>query len=93
MKVIIPPGTASATVELSIDAGVQMTVSAGKLTAAETVTFQLIEDGVVSPGDLYQDDEIRQLTATHNATRVLGPIDIQVTKSATALDVGVYAKG
>jgi len=93
MKVIIDPTTASDNVTLKIDSGVTMTVSAGKLAGAETVTFQLIEDGVSSYGDLYQDDEIQQLTATHNAIVIPGPIDIQVTKSATAAAVGVYAKG
>lgn len=93
MRVIIPPQTAAATVKLSIDAGVRMTISAGKLSAAEKVTFQLDEDGVVTPGDLYQDDVQRELTATHNATMVQGPIDIQVSKSVTAAAVGVYGKG
>lgn len=93
MKVIINPATGSAAVTLSIDSGVTMTVSAGKLAGAETVTFQLIEDGVGSYGDLYQNAELQQLTATHNAITIPGPIDIQVTKSATTLAVGVYAKG
>ena len=70
-----------------------MTVSAGKLAGAETVTFQLDEENVSSLGDLYQDGEIQQLTATHNAVTIPGPIDIQVTKSATAAAVGVFGKG
>jgi len=93
MKVIIDPDTASGIVKLEIDSGVRMTVSAGKLQGAETVTFQLIEDDVSPFGDLYQDDAIQQLTATHNAITIPGPIDIQVTKSTTAAAVGVYAKG
>lgn len=93
MKVLIPPGTAEATMELHLDAGVKMAVSSGKLAGAETVTFQLLEDDVVTPGDLYQDDVIRQLTATHNATIITGPIDLQVKKSITTLAVGVYGKG
>ncbi len=93
MKVLITPTTSVAIHKISIDAGIRMTVSAGKLTAAETVTFQLDEEGVVTFGNLYQDGEIRQLTATHNAITIPGPIDIQITKSTTAAAVGVYGKG
>jgi len=93
MKPIIAPVTGAATAKISIDAGIRLTVSAGKLTGAETVTFQLDEEGVSTLGDLYQDGSIRELTATHNAITIPGPIDLEVTKSVTAAAVGVYAKG
>lgn len=93
MKSIIAPTTSAATTKISINAGMRLTVSAGKLTGAETVTFQLDEDGVATLGDLYQDGNLRQLTATHNAITIPGPIDLEVTKSVTAAAVGVYAKG
>jgi len=93
MKEIIPAQTAAAAVVLNIGPNRRYTVSSGKLVAAEVVTFQLVEDGVVTPGDLYQDGVIRQLTATHNSMTIEGPIDIQVSKSVTAAAVGVYGKG
>ena len=93
MKPIIAPTTDAATIDISIDAGIRLTVSAGKLAGAEVVTFQLKEDDVSPFGDLYQDGEIRQLTATHNAVTIPGPIDLQVSKSATAAAVGVFTKG
>ena len=93
MKELIAPTTAAATHTISIDGGMRLTVSAGKLAGAEVVTFQLDEADVVTLGDLYQDGEIRQLTATHNAITIPGPIDIQISKSTTTAAVGVYAKG
>ena len=93
MKPLIAPQTGAKTAKISIDAGMRLTVSAGKLAGAEVVTFQLDEDDVSSIGDLYQDGEIRQLTATHNAITIPGPIDLQVSKSTTAAAVGVYTKG
>jgi hypothetical protein len=92
MKPIIDAQTAADTVTIKLDKGIY-TISAGKLAGAEVVTFQLEEEGVSSLGDLYQDDAIRQLTATHNAMTIQGPIDLQVSKSATAAAVGVYMKG
>lgn len=93
MKAIIEPTTSEITRFISIGQNIILTVSAGKLAGAETVTFQLDEEGVSTIGDLYQDGELRQLTATHNAIRIPGPIDLQVKKSATAAAVGVYSKG
>lgn len=93
MKILIEPQTIAATQMISIGASRQVTISAGKLAGAEIVTFQLDEDGVAVIGDLYQDGQIRQLDATNNATIVEGPIDLQVSKGATALAVGVYLKG
>ena len=92
MKLIIPAQTAAAAEKLSLTSG-SYTISAGKLATTEVVTFQLDEDGVSSLGDLYQDGVIRQLTATHNAMTIEGPIDLQVSKSATAAAVGVHLKG
>ena len=92
MRAIIEPTTAEVAVTVGIVSESSLMVSAGKLAGLETVTFQLAEDGVSSLGNLYQDGELRQLTATHNATAIPGPIDVQITKSATALAVGVYAK-
>ncbi len=93
MKTIIPPQTDAATFTLKVPAAQIYTVSSGKLVSAEVVTFQLDEEGVGSPGDLYQDGDIRQLTATHNAMLIQGPIDVIVSKSVTAAAVGVYVKG
>ena len=93
MKELIPPQTAAAVTTIAIGANRRMTISAGKLANSEIVTFQLDEDDVSSIGDLYQDGLIRQLTATHNAMTIEGPIDLQVSKSATAAAVGVYLKG
>lgn len=93
MNPIIDPVTGAVTVKLSVKGNRKMMVTAGKLTAAETVTFQLDEEGVSPLGDLYQDGVIRQLTATHNATVINGPIDLEVTKSVTAAAVGVFIKG
>jgi len=93
MKALISAATGAATKKLSIDEGMRVTVSAGKLAGAETVTFQLDEDGVSTFGDLYQDGNIRELTATHNAITIPGPIDLEVTKSVTTAAVGVYVKG
>jgi len=93
MKELIAPTTAIVSRKISIDGHMRLTVSAGKLAGAENVTFQLDEDGVSSLGDLYQDGNIQQLTATHNAFTIPGPIDLIVTKSATAAAVGVYTKG
>lgn len=93
MKVLIDPQTGAAVQVIEIGSNRRMTVSSGKLVSAETVTFQLIEDGVVTPGDLYQDGSIRQLTATNNAVTIEGPIDLQVSKSTTAAATGVYIKG
>ena len=92
MKLIIDAQTAADTVKISLASG-SYTISAGKLATTEVVTFQLDEDGVSSLGDLYQDGVIRQLTATHNAMTIEGPIDLQVSKSATAAAVGVHSKG
>jgi hypothetical protein len=89
MKAIISPTTASESVDIEIKE-VQATISAGKLATSETVTFALIEDGVSSPGSLYQDGALRTLTATHNAMTIQGPIALRVTKSSTASAVGVY---
>lgn len=93
MKPIVVPTTSAVTVKISISQGIILTVSAGKLTGAEVVTFQLSEEGVATFGDLYQDGEIRQLTAVNNAIRIPGPIDLEVTKSVTSAAVGVYTKG
>jgi hypothetical protein len=93
MKPIIEPVTASAVQLLEIGTNISLTISSGKLVSAETVTFQLVEEGVVTPGDLYQGGNIRQLTAINNALTIVGPIDLQVTKSVTAAAVGVYSKG
>lgn len=92
MKEIIAPQTAAATNKISLGIGL-FTISAGKLVSAEVVTFQLDEKDVSSLGDLYQDGAIRQLTATHNAMTIQGPIDLQVSKGITAAAVGVYFKG
>jgi hypothetical protein len=92
MKPIIDATTDADTVTIKLDKGIY-TISAGKLATTEVVTFQLEEEGVSVLGDLYQDDAIRQLTATHNAMTIQGPIDLQVSKSATAAAVGVYMKG
>ena len=92
MKPIIEPATAETAKTIKLGQGL-FTISAGKLASAETVTFQLDEDDVVTLGDLYQDGSIRQLTATHNVMTIQGPIDLQVTKSVTAAAVGVYLKG
>jgi len=91
MKALITAQTAAATQKIALGPG-KHTVSAGKLVSAEVVTFQLDEDGVGSLGDLYQDTAIRQLTATHNAMTIEGPIDLQVSKGVTASAVGVYSK-
>ena len=93
MKVLIEPQTGAATHKISVGANRTITISSGKLVSAEVVTFQLDEDGVSSLGDLYQDGSIRQLDATNNAVSVTGPIDLQVSKSATAAAVGVYIQG
>lgn len=92
MKEIIAPATIAATATIQLGNGI-FTVAAGKLASAEVVTFQLDEEDVSSLGDLYQDGAIRQLTATHNAMTVQGPIDLQVSKGVTAAAVGVYLKG
>lgn len=92
MKAIIQAQTIAATQIMQLGIG-KHTISSGKLISAEVVTFQLIEDGVVTPGDLYKDGVIQQLTATNNALTIEGPIDIQVSKGVTAAAVGVYAKG
>ena len=93
MKAIIEPTTSEVTQSISIGQNIILTVSSGNLTGAETVTFQLNEEGVGLLGNLYQDGGLRQLTATHNAMRIPGPIDLKVTKSVTSAPVGVYVKG
>ena len=93
MKKLISAQTSAATHKIAIGANRRVTISAGKLANAEAVTFQLDEEDVSSIGDLYQDGSIRQLTATHNSMTIEGPIDLQVSKSVTALAVGVYLKG
>lgn len=93
MKTLIPAQTAEATQRLSVGTGARVTVTCGKLAAAEVVTFQILEEDVVTPGDLYQDGSIKQLDATNNATVIVGPIDLQVKKSATAAATGVYMRG
>lgn len=92
MKTLIPPGIPAASEKIELGEG-RFTISAGKLAAAEVVTFQLDEENVATPGDLYQDGVIRQLTATHNAMTIEGPIDLQVSKGVTTAAVGVYLKG
>lgn len=91
MDVLIPAQTAAATETIQLGQG-KFTISAGKLVSAEVVTFQLDEEGVSSLGDLYQDGVIRQLTATHNAMMIEGPIDLQVSKGVTASAVSVHLK-
>lgn len=92
MKVLIAAQTIAATVVIEISANQSLTVSASKLVAAEVVTFQAVEDGTAG-SDLYQEGVIRQLTATHNAITIPGPIKIQISKGVTAGSVGVYGIG
>ncbi len=92
MKTIITAQTAAATAKIQLDAGIY-TISAGKLATTEVVTFQLDEENVSALGNLQQDGAIRQLTATHNAMTIQGPIDLQVSKSTTAAAVSVHFKG
>lgn len=93
MKALISAQTDAASVDCEVPANTRLTITAGKLAGAETVDFKLLEDGVASPGDLYQDGSQKQLTATHNATLIEGPIVLRISKTATASAVGVYARG
>jgi len=93
MNVLIAPQTGAATIKISVPENRKVMVSSGKLVSAEVVTFQLDESEVATLGDLYQGGSIRQLTATDNCRLIEGPIDLQVSKGATAASTGVYVKG